>query len=66
LDNTFGLTVFTRRHVWQLRLGLDRFRLKLRHWRKVLDYLGREAEQVTSFDCSTGDSVVVRYGTAGH
>jgi len=66
LDNAFGLTVFTRRHVWQLRLGLDQFRLKLRHWWKVLDYLGREMEQVASFDCSTGDSVVIRYGTAGH
>ncbi|RLB71375.1 MAG: hypothetical protein DRH04_01855 [Deltaproteobacteria bacterium] len=66
LDNAFGLTVFTRRHVWQLRLGLDRFRLKLKHWQKVLDYLGREVEQVTGFDCSTGDSVVVRYGAAGH
>ncbi len=66
LDNAFGVSVFTRRHVWQLRLGMDQFRLKLRHWQKVLDYLGREVEQVTGFDCSTGDSVVVRYGVAGH
>jgi cell division protein FtsQ len=66
LDDAFGLTVFTRRHIWQLRLGLDEFRLKLKHWQKVLAYLGKEAEQISSFDCSAGHSVVVRYGAAGH
>jgi len=66
LDDAFGLTVFTRRHIWQLRLGLDAFRLKLKHWQKVLAYLGKEAEQISSFDCSAGHTVVVRYGAAGH
>jgi len=66
LDNVLGLTVFTRRHIWQLDLGLDRFRLKLKHWQKVLAYLGTEAERISSFDCSSGHSVVVRYGAAGH
>lgn len=66
LDNVFGLTVFTRRHVWKLRLGQDGFRLKLKHWQKVLEYLGKEVEQVNSFDCSAGYSVVVRYGAASH
>jgi cell division protein FtsQ len=66
LDNTFGLTVFTRRHVWQLRLGLEEFRLKLNHWQKVLKYLGKEAERVSRFDCSAGYSVVVRYEDASH
>ena len=66
LDDAFGLTVFTRRHIWQLRLGMDEFRLKLNHWRKVLDYLGKEAEQVSSFDCNAGHSVVVKYEAAGH
>jgi len=66
LDNAFGLTVFTRRHIWQLRLGLEEFRLKLKHWQKVLNYLGKEAELASSFDCSAGCSVVVRYGDASH
>ncbi len=66
LDNLFGLTVFTRRHIWQLRLGLEDFRLKLNHWQKVLKYLGKEAELVSGFDCSAGYSVVVRYGDSSH
>lgn len=66
VDNVLGLTVFTRRHIWQLDLGLDEFRLKLKHWQKVLAYLGKEAEQISCFDCSSGHSVVVRYGAAGH
>jgi len=66
LDNAFGLTVFTRRHIWQLRLGLEDFRLKLKHWQKVLNYLGKEAELVSGFDCSAEYSVVVRYGDTNH
>ena len=66
LDNDFGLTVFTRRHIWQLRLGLEKFRLKLKHWQKALNYLDKEARQVSSFDCSARDSVVIRYEAVSH
>ena len=61
LDDVMGLTVFTRRHVWQIMLGQEQFSSRLRHWQKVVAYLGEESRKVKKFDCRSNDRVVVGY-----
>lgn len=63
LDDVMGLTVYTRRHVWQVVLGQGKMERKLRHWQKVVGYLGEECRRVKKFDCSSADRVVVGYET---
>ncbi len=63
LDDVMGLTVYTRRHVWQVILGQDGMARKLKHWQQVVRYLGEESRRAKKFDCSSADRVVVGYET---
>lgn len=64
LDDTFGLTIYTRRHAWQVELGLEAFGVKLQQWYKVVQYLGTEGNRAQRFDCRSSHAVVVGYQSA--
>jgi cell division protein FtsQ len=59
------LSVFTRRHVWQLYLGEHDLEETLARWQTVLRYLGGEAERILRFDCRYENRIVVRYRETG-